>query len=204
MLNNPYDLKFLNAARANMRVKPPFAWYTIVVTWFYVGMISIAPGTLGSIATYPLYFWITETADGSEDISAMHNVLKKFWAVSVFCFAIGWVAIIKFQQKTRTFDHKMVVIDEVIGMFITLAISFDWAYAIASKLASNFDMSERNFAFLVVLVVFRYYDIMKPFFIGAIDKYYKKPLGVILDDVAAAAFSALTIFILLKITDYFL
>lgn len=203
MFKNPYDLKYITNARTN-RIRPPFTWYTIIVTWFYVGMISLAPGTMGSIAVYPLYYWITETADGTGDYSAMHNVLKKFFAMSIFLFALGWVAITKFQEVTRTFDHKICVIDEVVGMFLTLALSFEWAYRIAIKVSYSFNMSERSCAFLIVLVVFRIYDILKPFFIGYIDKNIKKPIGVLLDDVAAAGFSALTIYVLLLITDYFI
>lgn len=201
MFNNPYDLKYIVNART-IKIKPPFAWYTIIVTWFYVGMIAIAPGTMGSIATYPLYYWITETADIS-DYSAMSNVLKKFWATSVLLFVIGWLAIIKFQQQTKSFDHKMCVIDEAIGMFVTLAISFDWAYRIGMKVAFQLGISERQCAFLLVLITFRIYDIMKPFFISTIDRNYKRPLGVILDDVAAAGFAAFTIYIIYQITAYF-
>jgi phosphatidylglycerophosphatase A len=181
---------------------PKFAWYTIIATWFWVGFIPLMPGTLGSLAVYPLYNIILESAVATAEYSALTDVLTKLWAAFIACFLLGWVGISKFQEKTGTFDHKMVVMDEVVGMLFALALSFDWAYKVAPLINKFLGFTERNTAFLLIFIIFRYFDIRKPFFISTIDRNYKRPLGVLLDDVAAGAFTAGVIFIIYKISLY--
>ncbi len=194
-----YNFNQLLVNAKSIKIRPPkFAWYTIIVTWFWVGFFPIAPGTVGSLAVYPLYNLIIEHAQDLFHLGAIRDALFKFWLCTIFLFIIGWLAIIKFQESTGTVDHKMVVIDEVVGMLVAISISFDWAYKLALKF-NKFDMSERNFAFLLIFALFRFYDIYKPLFISTVDRNYKKPLGVILDDVLAGLFTAFTIFVAFKI-----
>ena len=194
-----YNFNHLLVNAKSIKIRPPkFAWYTIVATWFWVGFLPLAQGTFGSIAVYPLYNIIIESAEDTFRLGAIKDAVFKFWLATIFLFVIGWLAVIKFQKETGSVDHKMVVIDEVIGMMVAISISFDWAYRIALKI-NKFDIAERNFAFITILVLFRIYDIFKPFFISTIDRNYKKPLGVILDDVFAGLFTALTIYVAFKI-----
>jgi phosphatidylglycerophosphatase A len=198
-----YDFSSLLVNAKNIKIKPPkFTWYTIIVTWFWVGFLPVAQGTFGSLAVYPIFNFVIESAHSTREVGALKDVVFKFWFWFWLTFVLGWLAIIKFQEVTNTRDHKMIVIDEVIGMLFALALCFDWAYIVASKINHWFGLTPRNMAFFMVFVLFRFYDIAKPFFISTIDANYKKPLGVILDDVAAGGFTAGTIYIVYKIMTY--
>ncbi len=183
-----YDLsKIFNAK--NAKINPPLTWYTIIANWFYVGRIPLMPGTLGSLASFPIYYLITNTATSND------NAVHMFWAWFILLFFIGWYAIFKFEENTATHDHKSVVIDEVLGMLLVFCLCFPQAYSLSKILYKFIDIKPMYLCFLIVFVVFRYFDISKPFFISYIDKHMRSSLSVILDDLAAAILSALIIFI---------
>lgn len=187
-----YDLSNILQS-PSAKVRPKFNWYTIISTWFFVGFIPITPGTLGSLAAYPLYHWIVYHSFGMED------VLTRFWIAFLILFIVGWIAINKFQKETFTQDSSCVVIDEVLGMLFVFALCFDKAYACGRLLIKYTNISSVNTAFFIVFIIFRYFDIRKPFFIRTIDRGMKNSLGVIIDDLAAAFFTFLIIMIIYTI-----
>ncbi len=145
------------------------------------------PGTLGSLAVFPIYWAIIRYV---ESIQTAKIIL---WTLSGVFFVLGWLAIRKFQQKTQTMDHSSIVIDEVIGMLVTLAISFEWLLKSASYFKSMLNINVTYAPFVVAFLLFRLFDIWKPLIIGTIDTYYKSPLGIILDDVLAGCAAAFTV-----------
>ncbi|WPX95948.1 phosphatidylglycerophosphatase A family protein [Candidatus Bandiella euplotis] len=156
----------------------PFAWYSIISTWFFVGKLPFAPGTFGSIAAYPLYYYILMHSYSSTD-AKLHILLA-----IITLFIIVFFAIDKFQRETGTYDHSYVVIDEVIGQLLTLYISFDWAFSIAYAL--QLKVPSYALSFVIAFLPFRYFDISKPLLIGYVNKNYKGAFGVIFDDILAA------------------
>lgn len=187
-----YDLSSILKGQPN-KVRPKLNWYTIISTWFLVGFIPLMPGTMGSAAVYPLYHWIVYHS------FSMDDAITRFWIAFLVLFLIGWLAIDKFQKATLTQDCSSVVIDEVLGMLFVFALCFDKAYATARLLVDYVNLSSTNIAFLLVFIIFRYFDIRKPFFIKTIDRGMKNSLGVIIDDLAAAFFTFLTIMIIYTI-----
>jgi len=187
----------LSQFKKQKKFRPTFSIETFIVTFFFVGLIPLAPGTLGTLATYPLYYFITDLSpiESLHFESLKEQVVFLLWASAIFLTIIGTIAITVYQRKTETMDHKSIVIDEVIGMLITLAISFQWLYEISTFLLTFMDWKLRNIMFLVAFVVFRFFDITKPLFIGLVDKHFKKPFGVILDDILAAFFASGVIFV---------
>jgi len=191
-----YDLSRIMHAKY-MPVKIPFTWFTIIVTWFYIGRIPIASGTLGSIAFYPVYYYVIMTSQTVNEASS------NLYLITIFLYIIGFLAVSKFQDVTNTFDHSYVVIDEIIGMSLTLAICFGWLYPLSYGFVDLWNLKPTDITFLLALIAFRFYDIKKPFFIRHVDRYYKNPFGVLLDDILAALFASGTIFIIFKAYDYF-
>ena len=187
MIRGKFDLSHIINAR-KVRFKVPFTWYSIISTWFFVGKIPLAPGTFGSIASYPLYYYILKHSHSYSDAK---NYLL-LWII--FLLIIGFFAIKKFQDVTNTYDHSYVVIDEVIGQLLTIYISFDWIFNIAHTLQS-FNMQTYTIAFIIALIPFRYFDISKPLIIGYINHKYKGAFGVIFDDVLAAIFATITLYL---------
>lgn len=201
-----YDFQHLNlkALKKKYKVKPYWGIECLIATFLFVGFAPIAPGTFGTLAVYPIYYWITELKpfDFIKFESLKEQVVFLFWFFTIFFTIIGTWATDKYQKKTNTHDHKTVVIDEVVGMLLTLAISFDWLFEIATFLTSYIEWNIRTLIFLVGFIAFRYFDITKPLFISSIDQRYRKPFGVILDDILAALFASGTIFIIAKIVSF--
>lgn len=168
------------------RVRPPFAWYTWIATWFYTGM-AIMPGTIGSLASYPLYYMVLRVSYTYEQVA------KNFWIVFGVLFIIGWPAVKKYQEKTNTFDHSSIVVDEVLGMLLAFALCFKQAFLLSMELTPIIDMAPRNIAFFIVFITFRFFDINKPLIVGYIDRNAPGAIGVILDDLAAALLTFCTI-----------
>lgn len=182
--NNYYILPRADAKKAKISV--PFSFYGIIVTWFYIGCFRIAPGTLGSIASYPLYYLMIEGSSTRKELVLSLAVLVIVLAI------LGIWAISRFQRVTKTFDHSCVVIDEVVGMLLTITLSYEWLGDLARWARDNYldGMHVRDIIFLLALMVFRYFDIRKPFIIRYVDRHVKNAFGVMLDDVLAALFAS--------------
>lgn len=190
-----YDLSRIMHAKYTP-VNTTFNWYTIIVTWFFVGRIPVFSGTLGTLAFYPIFYLVMK------DISSIEAASKIFYAIAAVLFLIGLLAISKFQEETGTYDHSCVVIDEVVGIALTLAISLHWLEELAIFYLFLFDWKVYNVIFLFAVCAFRFFDIYKPLFISYVDRYYKNPFGVLLDDVLAAFFASGTFYIFYTIYAY--
>lgn len=173
-------------------VKFPFSFHALIATWFYTGKSTIAPGTVGSIASYPLYLFIINSAQSTAAAE------KFFLLLSIFLLMLGTWAVGKFQKQIKVHDHQCIVIDEVLGMMVVFALSMGSAAKIAFWLDNKFHITfpPKQMAFFIGFIVFRYFDIRKPFFIRSLDRMLRKPIGVMLDDVVAALFSAGVIYII--------
>lgn len=131
------------------------------LTFGYSGCIKYAPGTMGTLAALPFALLILHFAN--EDT---------LFLAALFFGVVGVNEINKYEQITQTHDDKSIVIDEVVGVFIALAICHHGILEI-----------------LLSVIFFRVFDITKPSIIGRIDKRVKGGLGVMLDDVVAGFFA---------------
>ena len=93
-------------------------------------------------------------------------------------------------------DPKEVVIDEVIGQSIPL-----YLYEISH--GGNKETSEALMYYIYIFIIFRFFDIKKPFPINYIDNKYKNSFGVILDDVVAGIYTVITLIIFMIIKSKF-
>lgn len=189
-----FDLSALVNAKIK-RIKPPMLkLYTIIATWFYVGFIGIAPGTFGSLATYPIYYVLIKYT--CADYVCMQ---KYFFIIAAMIIAVGWWAIEAYQKQTNTFDHSTIVVDEVIGMLVAFALSFKFAYKFSVYYASYIGLSSLTATFLLIFTIFRYFDIRKTFPINIIDAQFHTSFGVILDDILAGVYTAGVVYLLYKL-----
>lgn len=128
----------------------------LIATWFHVGKAPRAPGTWGTLAALPLVF-------------AFH-VLGAYWlmGLSIVMFPVAVWAAEHFESLTGTHDSRQIVVDEVLGMMITMVLlPVTWQ------------------AYVAGFVLFRALDILKPFPIGHFDRKVKGGVGVVVDDVVA-------------------
>jgi phosphatidylglycerophosphatase A len=133
-------------------------------TFFYVGYAPFAPGTVGSAAGLVVYGLVAATGSPLVEVG-----------VIVMLFAIGvWAATIT-ERYFGGIDPGPIVLDEVLGMLITLAfIRVSWSGAI------------------VGFLLFRVMDVIKPYPAGRLERLHGG-LGVMADDAMAALYANLAL-----------
>ncbi|KIJ88256.1 phosphatidylglycerophosphatase A [Rickettsia asembonensis] len=186
-------------------------------TFFYIGKIKYCPGTFGSIAAFPLtYFLIYFTVNNKIIIPFSSLTLGEAQLVSIFIISFSLCLIFLilgtyftkiYLNYTNSEDPKEVVIDEVVGQMLTIVLVFFSAlFANESHLIKYFSPLTINIILLFILpfCLFRFFDILKPWPINWFDKNIKGSIGVMLDDLLAAIFAVVTqyaiIFVLIDIT----
>ena len=156
----------------------------LVLTMFGIGYFKYAQGTLASLVTC-IIFYLFWTKFG----------LKSFqipiYFFLIFIFIYSSVLINKIYKNE---DSKEIVIDEFVGQSIPIMA---WYY-IGNLLSKPIFNSVNSFEIWVLLsfILFRFFDIFKPFPINLIDKKIKNGFGVMLDDLIAGIFSAVTLYII--------
>tara|TARA_B100000073_G_C23446623_1_gene457595 strand:- start:82 stop:585 length:504 start_codon:yes stop_codon:yes gene_type:complete len=157
---------------------------TLFVTMFGLGKIKIIPGTFGSLVTVIiLYFFF--------NILSLSPNLVLIGLIIIFIYSFSAVA--KYIKENENKDPKEVIIDEFIGQSIPI-----YLYEIShgtEKLPG-----EAIIFYGICFVLFRFFDIAKPFPVNFFDKNYKNSFGVIMDDVFAGIYVVLSLisFMILK------
>ena len=145
----------------------------IIATFFGVGFLKPAPGTWGSLAALPVAYGILSIGD--------------FWLllnVTVFAFISGWIATRELTRGQADHDPSYIVIDEVVGQWVAL---FPVAYG---AMMMSVDPLRLYPGWIAAFVLFRFFDITKPWLIGLADAR-NDPVGVMIDDVIAGAFAGI-------------
>lgn len=134
---------------------------------FGSGLSGFMPGTMGSLVGLPFVF-----------IAANFNHWILATMAILFCVA-GVPICAKTADDMNVHDHGSIVWDEIAGIAITfLWIPFSWKAAV------------------IGFVLFRLFDILKPWPIGFIDKYMSGGIGIMLDDIIAGAMACVSLHIL--------
>ena len=110
----------------------------------------------------------------------------------VIVFLYAFPAIKSYIKDNANKDPKEVVIDEVIGQSIPIYL-FETAHGTTKE------FSEALLFYFYIFILFRFFDIKKPFPINLIDKKFKNSFGVIMDDVIAGFYVVLTLIIFMII-----
>ena len=155
----------------------------LFVTFFGIGTIRYAPGTITSLITTILLF------------SSFHILNLPKFAVLIILIAIflySFLAVANYIKVYSDKDPKEVVIDEVIGQSIPI-----YLYEIAHGTIK--DSKEAILFYIYIFVLFRFFDIKKPFPINFFDRKFKNSFGVIMDDVIAGFYVVLTLIIFMVI-----
>lgn len=134
---------------------------TLIATWFGTGLIPVAPGTWGALSALPLA-WIIALGFGAYAVVA----------AAVLAFLAGLWAVKAYLARTAEPDPGPVVIDEVAGQLLAAAAAGRDPLALA-----------------LAFVLFRLFDIWKPWPVGDIERSLPGALGVMADDAAAALYA---------------
>ncbi len=146
-----------------------------LITMFGIGRISKMPGTIASFATCLFYF-----------LCINFNVHIKFLLlVFLFIFIISIIFINKYSSNFKEIDAKEIVIDEFLGQSLPILLLY--------HPLQKGDPVEGALVYLTMcFILFRFFDILKPFPINLVDKKMKNGLGVVLDDLLAGVYVIIT------------
>ena len=153
------------------------------VTCFGIGSFRFAPGTITSFITTIFLFNLFHVIKLSNI-----TILIALFIVFVYSF----YAVNEYIKDNENKDPKEVVVDEFIGQSIPI-----YLYEIAHGTMKN--SQESVLFYLYIFILFRYFDIKKPFPVSYFDKKFKNSFGVILDDVVAGLYVVLTLIIFMVI-----
>ncbi|KAA8892257.1 phosphatidylglycerophosphatase A family protein [Helicobacter pylori] len=144
------------------------------LTLFFSGYSKKAPGTIGSLVALLL---------GLPVLIFSANTL---FLGAIFVGLIAITQIDKEEEETKRHDSSYIVIDELVGMWLAMAIS---GLSLVGVILS--------------FIFFRIYDITKPSLIGTIDKKVKGGLGVVADDALAGVLAGLSALLVINILGFF-
>jgi len=160
---------------------------TLFVTMFGLGKIPKIPGTFGSLITVILLYIFFHILD-------LSPIIIFIFLIIIFVFSFKAVAV-HIKDNTNK-DPKEVVVDEFIGQSIPIFI-----YEISHGTEKSLD--EAIFFYSVCFVLFRFFDIVKPFPVNFFDKKFKNSFGVIMDDVCAGFYVVLSLICFMILKGYF-
>lgn len=181
-----------------------------IATFFYIGKIKYAPGTFGSLPAFAIAYLVMKCAlsyelTADDTLSLYEKQLTLIVICELICFALLFCIGILFThiyiKDKANKDPKEVVIDEVVGQFLTIILS---AFSTIILFFSPFGLVMKPlyfdiiFMFILPFGLFRIFDIYKPWPINWIDSKCKGALGVMLDDILAAIFASVTHYLIVS------
>lgn len=151
-----------------------FSLRACFLTLFFSGYSKKAPGTIGSLVALLL---------GLPVLIFSANTL---FLGAIFVGLIAIAQIDKEEEESKIHDSSYIVIDELVGMWLAMAIS---GLSLVGVVLS--------------FIFFRIYDITKPSLIGRIDKEVKGGLGVVADDALAGVLAGLSVLLVINVLGFF-
>ena len=159
----------------------------LFVTVFGIGTLRYAPGTFASLVTTVFLYSLFHVIN-------LQNIMILIFLLLVFFYS--FYAVNDYIRDNKNKDPQEVVIDEVIGQSIPI-----YLYEIAHQTEKSFQ--EAILIYIYIFILFRFFDIKKPFPINIIDKKFKNSFGVIFDDVIAGFYVVVTLIIFMIVKTKF-
>ena len=156
----------------------------LFVTLFGIGKIKKIPGSLASLATTLFLFFLFHILNISPNIVLISVII---------IFFISLYAVNIFIKDLENKDPKEVVIDEFIGQSIPLCL-YEVAHNVPKETAEILKF------YFIMFILFRIFDIAKPFPVSYYEKNFKNSLGVIMDDVCAGLYVVLILVLYMVFT----
>ena len=161
---------------------------TLFVTIFGLGKLPKIPGTFGSLATIIILYILFHILNLSSNLIFIGLII-------IFIFSFS--AITTYIKDNENKDPKEVIIDEFIGQSIPI-----YLYEISHGTEKSAD--EAMIFYFICFVLFRFFDIAKPFPVSYFDKNFKNSFGVVMDDVCAGFYVVLSLICFMVLKSYFI
>ena len=149
-----------------------YKFNSLFVTLFGIGRISKIPGSIASLVTIIFLFFIFQILDLAPDLVLICLIV---------IFFVSLYSINQFIKNKENKDPKEIVIDEFIGQSIPICL-----YEIAHE--GSKETNEVLTFYFIMFILFRIFDITKPYPVSYYDKNFKNSFGVIMDDVCAGLY----------------
>jgi len=134
---------------------------------FGSGLSPFAPGTMGTLVAVPFIFALKSLGTPA------------FWIVLILLFLLGIWLCDQVSHKLGVHDHGGIVWDEMVGYWLSMAfVPLQWQWLLAA------------------FVLFRFFDIVKPWPIRQLDQKVSGGFGIMIDDVVAALFTIIILAVL--------
>jgi len=159
---------------------------TLFVTMFGLGKLPKIPGTFGSLATVIVLYYFFHILNMSANIILIGLII---------IFIYSFSAISAHIKDSENKDPKEVIIDEFIGQSIPI-----YLYEISHGTEKSPD--EAIIFYGICFILFRFFDIAKPFPVSFFDKNFKNSFGVIMDDVCAGFYVVLSLICFMILSTY--
>ena len=161
---------------------------SLFVTMFGIGKIKMIPGTVGSLATIIILYILFHTLNISSNLILLGLII---------IFVYSFSAVASHTENSENKDPKEIVIDEFIGQSIPI-----YLYEISHGIKKS--PNEAIIFYAICFVLFRFFDIKKPFPVSFFDKNFKNSFGVIMDDVCAGLYVVLSLICFMVLSSYFI
>ena len=161
---------------------------SLFVTMFGLGKIKFMPGTFGSLVTTIILYCMFHIYNISSNIILIGLIIifiYSFYAISIHI------------KYTENKDPNEIIIDEFLGQSIPIYI-----YEISH--GTTKENQEALIYYAIFFILFRYFDILKPFPVSFFDKNFKNSFGVIMDDICAGFYVVLTLVCFMIVKSYVL
>jgi len=156
----------------------------LFVTLFGIGKIKMLPGSFASLATVLFLFFLFHILNVSSNVVLF---------LIIIIFFISLYAVNIFIKNLTNKDPREIVIDEFIGQSIPICL-----YEVAHDMPKETDQVLKFY--FIMFILFRIFDIAKPFPVSYYDKNFKNSFGVIMDDVCAGLYVVLVLVLYMVIT----
>ena len=161
---------------------------SLLVTMFGLGKIKFMPGTLGSLATTIFLFYLFHSLKVSSNLVLIGLVI---------IFLYSFFAVSNYIKDRKNKDPNEIIIDEFLGQSIPI-----YLYEISH--GTTKEDGQAIIYYTLIFILFRYFDIMKPFPVSFFDKNFKNSFGVIMDDIVAGFYVVITLVCFMIIKGYVL
>ncbi|WP_419237277.1 phosphatidylglycerophosphatase A [Photobacterium leiognathi subsp. mandapamensis] len=141
-------------------------WH-LLATGFGSGLAKYVPGTMGTLAAIPFYLLLAQLPFG-------------WYLVAVLIAALIGVKICTITSgDMKVHDHGSIVWDEFVGFWITMAIAptVSWQWVLTG------------------FILFRFFDMVKPWPISWLDKHVKGGFGIMVDDILAGFMAMIALWV---------
>ncbi len=153
----------------------------LISTFFGNGYISRIPGTFTSLSTLIILYILFEILQFKN-----LNYILILYSITFF---YSFYAVMDSETEFENKDPKQIVIDEVLGQAMPLIL----IVYLSSKNLINIPV---EIYYLFSFILFRFFDIVKPFPVSYFDKQHKNFFGIIMDDIMAGLYTMLIIYLI--------